>query len=1284
MALQKTNVSLNLGNGMDQKSDNKVGSDNQYADMKDWIYKKIGKIYKRFGTNKYSATVSTTYPNPLTIGTSTIPSSTFAYKDQLLMQNKGALYSWFENQSLWGFKGHHYPLEVSNKVAVASELQYDTPTSYYVGGLRVIFYRAHDTVTVSTLGSTLKYTVIENSTGNILVDDVTITSFLLSTNVVIFWQVVSFASRSYFIYNDNANMNIAEINLTTGVLGVFSILKSDMQINAGFSPADNNWPFDVVLTNKTGVGERAFITYYNTSNQISIFALTNTGIVDPTIGTYIQTYPVRHGFATEYNPVTDLLYIIYQTPTFTVEVKNYTFTSSSIVLSNTITVIGSFAQATALDLKRSPVDTSQILIMYNIHSTGAYSVGFGSEPYLYEAVVNQTTLVTAPILYGTGYIIAARSYYDTLRTTVYSFVQNTIGNQKTYFMIDRIKGKTENALFVQAKWNYGLSHYVESIRSIPQVSLINSSLYLALPKIIDLVGNPVNGVPASVPILTEKIGIEEAFINLTPELSASTTFLGDAVHTSGGYLGYYDGSNHVESSYFLDPELVIAEVNVNTTARILATINVQGVNGAAEISKVAFGDGSVVFGGPTYYWAFYVVGADYIVWYNRNGIGTAPTISGIKIQVTILSSDTAIQIRDKTKAAIVASSAPVSMFDSFIGISPGVTITNNVSGSVNDILDNMGGGIAKSILTQGVTAVRENTDFTLSNGSQQLSGPTYYWTFTTIFTTYVVWYIIDGVGTIPAAAGTKISVNISFYDSTSTVISKTLSAFAPFITTFTATYIGTNKINITNVSAGAVTDADVSHYSLAPSIGTGLDAGTYQYCAIWNYFDVNGQSIKSAPSIPVSVTVTANQTVSLTLWCPLLTNRNVQSIRIEWYRTKANLTTFYKITGLSEDRLWALGTSSVGYYDSKKDSNITASPELLYTNGGILDNYQIPTVKHVSVFKNRIIASGVDDPTAFYYSKTAISGAPVEFAAEMFIQVDIDSDSITGHSQLDDKLIIFKKTKIYYLAGDGANDLGQGSSFSLPTLVATDVGCTSHNSIVKTPLGLMFKSQKGIYLLDRALQLSYIGKEVEDYNSTQVMGAKLLAEDNQVRFTLKTGFTLVYDYLFNRWTSFSQYGGDGATIWKDKFARVDNSGRIYVEDKSIWIDNGSTVTSYSPTIMTKWLQVKDLQNYSRIYRLAILGDLKSAHILNYKLYYDYDVTNYDEYNFDSTIISGTGYDDTVYQPIIHLKRQKCDAMMVVITVIPGTGTQECLELVDMSFTVGLKEGLQKVKASKKL
>jgi hypothetical protein len=118
--------------------------------------------------------------------------------------------------------------------------------------------------------------------------------------------------------------------------------------------------------------------------------------------------------------------------------------------------------------------------------------------------------------------------------------------------------------------------------------------------------------------------------------------------------------------------------------------------------------------------------------------------------------------------------------------------------------------------------------------------------------------------------------------------------------------------------------------------------------------------------------------------------------------------------------------------------------------------------------------------------------------------------------------------------------------------------------------------------------------------------------------------------------------------------------------------------------MTKWLQVKDLQNYSRIYRLAILGDLKSAHILNYKLYYDYDVTNYDEYNFDSTIISGTGYDDTVYQPIIHLKRQKCDAMMVVITVIPGTGTQECLELVDMSFTVGLKEGLQKVKASKKL
>lgn len=1285
MALQKTNVSLNLGNGMDQKSDNKIGPDNQFADMMDWIYQKIGKLYKRFGTNKLSADVVTTYPNPLSIGTSLIPSSQFSYKDQLLVQNKGALYSYYEDQAKWYFKGHHYPLELSTKTTVASELQYQLPTSYYIGDLRVMFYRAYDPVNVATAGYQFKYTVIEQATGNVLVDDETIFNYVPSSNSVQYWQVVSFASKAYLLYNSGAsNLMIAEINLTTGVLGTATVLKADMQgPGLNINVTADHWVFSTVRTNKLSVGERVFVAYYNTSNQISIFALTSAGIVDATMGTYALAESVHYGFALEYNDVTDLLFLAYQDSSLNVKVKNYTFTASSITLANTISVATTATGMFYVDLAKSPVNTSEVLLMYNIYAYNIYATASGTEPYLYEATVNSTAVTSGPTMFATGYIIAAKSYTDSTRSTVYSFLQNTIGSQQTFFMIDRIKGKNENALFAQAKWNYGVANWSGVAQALPQISLINSAIYLALPKVIDQVGNPVGGAPSPIPILSDRIGICETFIELQPEQSASSTFLGDAVHTSGGYLGYYDGSNFVESSYFLNPELMEIEAFTNSAARMTATVTQQGVNGLPEISHIIFGNGANMELGPTYYWTFDTTTTKYVVWYSRAGSGTAPTVAGTKVQVDVSAGDAGIDVRNKTKAAILAYSPAATLVD-YSGTGVGFDITNTSFGVVPDIYTNMNPSLSCVVSTtqQGTNGTPEITNLAFTNGPQQLTGPTYYWTFNTFTTAFVVYYVIDGIGSAPVVAGTKIAVNINSTDSSFTVAYKTYAALLAAASGYTLIYAN-NIVTIINSSGGTVTDASTANY-IGPAIIGGLDAGAYQYCAVWTYFDVNGQVIKSAPSVPVSITVTSGQFVSISAWNPLLTNRLVGTIRTEWYRTKKNGTVFYKISSLAEDKAWAVGVPSAGFLDIKTDSAITASPELLYTNGGVLENYQIPAVKQVSVFKNRIIATGVDDPTVLYYSKTAIYGAPVEFAAENFIQIDIDSDPITGHAQLDDKLIIFKEKKVYYMAGDGANDLGQGSSFTLPTLIATDVGCISHNSIVKTPHGLMFKSQKGIYLLDRALQLTYIGKEVEDYNSETTMNGLLLSKDNQVRFTLKSGYTLVYDYLFNRWTAFSQYGGDRSTIWKDKFARVDNTGRTYVENKALWVDSGSTVESYSPTVTTKWLQVKDIQNYSRIYRLAILADLKSKHTLNYKIYYDYDLTNYDEYNFDSSNIAGAQYDDTVYQPIIHLKRQKCDAMMVELTVVPVGESEECLELVDMSFTVGLKEGLQKVKADKKL
>ena len=67
--------------------------------------------------------------------------------------------------------------------------------------------------------------------------------------------------------------------------------------------------------------------------------------------------------------------------------------------------------------------------------------------------------------------------------------------------------------------------------------------------------------------------------------------------------------------------------------------------------------------------------------------------------------------------------------------------------------------------------------------------------------------------------------------------------------------------------------------------------------------------------------------------------------------------------------------------------------------------------------------------------------------------------------------------------------------------------------MVLTPQGLFFKSNKGIYILERSLVLKYIGFPVDDFNNLNITKADIFAKDNEVRFLTSDGVCLVYNYL---------------------------------------------------------------------------------------------------------------------------------------------------------------------------
>ena len=271
---------------------------------------------------------------------------------------------------------------------------------------------------------------------------------------------------------------------------------------------------------------------------------------------------------------------------------------------------------------------------------------------------------------------------------------------------------------------------------------------------------------------------------------------------------------------------------------------------------------------------------------------------------------------------------------------------------------------------------------------------------------------------------------------------------------------------------------------------------------------------------------------------------------------------------------------------------------------------------------------------------------------------------------MDDKLIIFKESEIYFVSGDGPNDLGTGGGFTEPQMLSNDLGCSNKKSIILTPNGLMFKSNKGFYLLDRALQLHYIGADVEKYNNLEITSSVSVDDKNQIRFTHKEGNALVYDYYFNQWSTFTNYDAEDAVNWQNKYTLIKGNGKICVEKSNTYTDDG---VGYSLKITTGWMSFATVQGLQFIYKIMLLGDFKSAHDLLVKVAYDY-VESF--HNDDKKTFQGKA----PYQYDVRLRKRKCEAIKLSIEDTSIIG--ESYNLSNISIEVGQKRGTYKTNSRK--
>lgn len=435
--------------------------------------------------------------------------------------------------------------------------------------------------------------------------------------------------------------------------------------------------------------------------------------------------------------------------------------------------------------------------------------------------------------------------------------------------------------------------------------------------------------------------------------------------------------------------------------------------------------------------------------------------------------------------------------------------------------------------------------------------------------------------------------------------------------------------------------------------------------------------------------------ISVQVYVPTLrqTYKTTNPIKITLYRWSTAQQTYYQVTSVTSPTLNDKTVDRVLITDTLSDYSILGN-NILYTTGGVVENIAPPASDTMTLWNSRLFLVSSEDKNILWFSKQIIPNTPVEMSDlfTIYVSPSVGAQGTTGPitalTPMDDKLIIFKNNAIYYMNGVGPDNTGNNNQFSEPAFITSTVGCANPSSVVVTPTGIMFQSDKGIWLLSRDLTTQYIGAPVENYNESNVNSALTIAGTNQVRFTLDTGETLVYDYFFGQWSTFTNLRAISACLFENKHTYITANGKAYQETPGIYLDGTKPVLL---GFKTGWINLAGLQGLERLYFMFLTGEYFTPFKLAMRIAYDFNKASEQEIlitpdNYSpawggdplwgsSTPWGGPG---TAFEARLFPKKQKCSSFQISakefydpsLGVAAGAG----LSLSGLNLVVGVKKG----------
>jgi hypothetical protein len=493
--------------------------------------------------------------------------------------------------------------------------------------------------------------------------------------------------------------------------------------------------------------------------------------------------------------------------------------------------------------------------------------------------------------------------------------------------------------------------------------------------------------------------------------------------------------------------------------------------------------------------------------------------------------------------------------------------------------------------------------------------------------------------------------------------------------------------------------------AVASATSGSMAAAEYWYSVTYEWTDNQGYAYRSQPSIPTTVTLTSDTSVTVNIPMLRLTSKTTNVVKIVIYRYSLLSGAYNQVTSITAPILNDTTVDSYAYTDTLADSSVIGN-NILYTTGGVVPDTNGPACNGImTLFDTRLWLVDAEDPNLLWVSKQVIEGTTVEMSSYFTIycapnQGTVASTGpITALAPMDDKLIIFKENAIYYINGTGPDNLGTTQvgcplgQYSQPTFCTSVVGCTNQQSIVMTSMGLMFQSDKGIWLLSRDLQTSYIGSPVEAFNGATVNSANAIPGTNYVVFTLSTGQSLMYDYYVQQWGTFEGAPAVSSTLYQDLHTIVDQYGNISQATPGVYADIDNPVLM---SFVTSWLNLAGLQGYERFYEFYMLANFLSPHSLLCQVAYDYNpsVSNSQlitptPQRYSSPVPSPFGVPTPFGAPTskeqyrVHAKKQLCESFQLAITevAVQGQPIGAGFTMSGIDLVVDIKKGYRPTKAA---